>query len=192
MILLLFVVLGCQTPRYTFRLAQTYVDDPSMYKTLPVEEVKFEIAYAGPQQVDGKKALQFDMQIENTGSKAISIGPKSYALLDDDNRRFSQEWSGGDSGTLLLIPRSSLKFSLFFIVPGDYNFAYAGSLRLLWNYQCDANVYRRVSKFIKYEVEYRYREAYYAYWGWPHGYYPCYHDRRVWYGTSIGFRWGCW
>lgn len=195
LLLLLFIVTGCQAPKYTFRLAQTYLDDPAAPNNVVVEHAQFELGYEGMKTNDGAHQLQFDMRIENTGGAPLSVQPASYALLDDDNRRFSQNWAGNSAETFTVLPRSALKFSLFFRVPGDYNFDYTGSLRLVWNYQTQGKTWKRVSKFIKHVVEYRYYDTYPYYPYHPYAPYhplyrdyPCYHDQRFWYGTSIFVR----
>jgi hypothetical protein len=101
----------------------------------------------------------------------ITLHPEEFVLMDDENHRFQAKVALNMPKSLQLGHKTTSRISLLFELPTGYDLRRVGSLRLLWHYEIADRVYRRLTKFIKHSVEYRYQEVYpswYIHYHW-HG-----------------------
>lgn len=194
----IFLLVGCQSRRYTFRSVDTISNDANSV-TQEINPIKFKIAFGGIKKAaeDTSPTAKFVLKFTNTGARPVTFNPHSYDLIDDDANNFTPVVQGA-TGPILLYPQTSANFTLLYPLPPGYNLKRVGSFRLAWNYDIEGTKYRRLTKFIKKEVEYRNR-----YYGSSYNYYPGHsgfytslhfgHKRRHRFrsGISFGFGGGC-
>ena len=123
--------------------------------------------------------LEFTMQLENKGMSPIYFQPRKYVLMDDEGSRFHPS-TVSPGGNLCIWPNKiPVKLTITYRMPVDYWLSRIGSFRLFWNFRIHSRVYRRISKFLRYKVEYRYRKVYLHPFDYPYYYRGFYHrDRR--------------
>lgn len=189
------VLVGCQSRRYTFRSVETISNDSSSVQE--VHPIKFKIAFGGIQktQQDVSPTAKFSFKLTNVGNEPITVHPHSYNLIDDEANNFTPVVENA-SPSIILYPQSSTNFRLSYPFPPGYDLSKIGSFRIAWNYDIAGVKYRRLTKFLKREVEYR--TSYY--YNYPHFYYfPSFysnfsfghrHRRRFRSGFGFGFSGG--
>lgn len=209
---LLLILLGCYTPRYAFREVGTYPDGvyaaPTVSEQSPLE-AKIAFVKAEKQERSDVWVVEFEMKFDNTGVQPVTLSPMEYALMDDEGHRIKAKAPdlSPNIQNFNLWPKSSLKVTMYFDLPAGTDMSRIGSLRMLWHYRIDSRLYRRVTKFLKHEVEYRYYPASYPHWYYYHPspqYYPSHWRHRSscfqWHGgrrhsgrhsgrMGFGFRW---
>lgn len=192
--LAVLLLVGCQGRVYTFRPVETISNDPGHMETIhPIES---EITFAGVTKHEGDIApiAKFKCKFTNAGSTPVKLNPYSYNLIDDDANHF-EPILHNTSETILLYPQSSTNFTLTYSFPPGYDLKKVGSFRLTWNYDIDGVEYRRLTKFVKREVEYRTRyygaaPYYYYYPGFYSSFHFGGHRRYGRFRTGFGFGFG--
>ena len=165
------LIAGCRNNQYKFKMVVTYSDDPSFYqKFAGLDRVKAKFSYVKvTEKTKSKYGFEIVIKLENKGNKTVCIPVRKYILLDDEGHRFRAKLplEYQSLSNITIVPKDSLKLTLFFKFPDKYVPAYVGSVRLLWCYSINGRIYRRVTKFIRHTIEYRYKKVYPIWWTYP-------------------------
>ena len=178
-----FLFSACVT-KHDFQNVVTYSEGRQKASS---SDLKFDIQFHNVRKdrSKGVDILEFTMQVENKGFSPIYFQPREYVLVDDEGLRIKPS-TVSPGGDLCIWPnQKTVQLSIAYHMPANYQLSRIGSFRVFWNYRIHSNLHRRISKFLRYNIKYRYRKVYPHYSEYP---YYCHRDhfyRKDFYRHSL-------